>query len=60
VPIYDSVLKQFSQSVASDAAKRRTASMDVVGAGVPKAPVVRQLFVDAETGRPIGDYINIC
>jgi len=45
--------------VASGVAKSRTASMDL-GAGVPKAPVVRHLFVDAETGIAIGDYINIC
>jgi len=58
VPVYsESLMRQISQSVASGAANRK-ATVDV-GACVPKAPVVRQLFVEADTGRPIGDYINI-
>lgn len=58
-PIYnDSVVKQIMASVASGAAKRHTAAIDV-GAGVPKAPIMRQLFVDAVTGQPIGKYINL-
>lgn len=59
VPIYnESVVKQIMASVASGAAKRNTAVIDV-GAGVPKTPIVRQLFVDAVTGQPIGKYINL-
>ncbi|KAF0727922.1 Uncharacterized protein FWK35_00026199, partial [Aphis craccivora] len=55
VPIYsNSVLPQISQAVSSGAAKRQTSTMDI-GAGVLKAPIVRQLFVDAVTGQPIAD-----
>lgn len=57
VPIYNaSVLRQISQSVTSGAAKRQSSTADI-GAGVPKAPIVRELFVDAVTGNPIGDKI---
>jgi len=59
VPIYnESVVKQIMVSEASGAAKRRATETDV-GAGVPKAHIVRQLFVDAVTGQPIGKYINL-
>jgi len=55
VPVYsESVRRQMIQSVASGAINRRSSVFDV-GAGVPKAPVVRQLFVDAVTGDPIGE-----
>lgn len=57
VPMYnESVLKQIKQSVISGALKRQMSVVDV-GAGVPKAPVVRQLFVDAVSGNLIGDFI---
>jgi hypothetical protein len=56
VPVYnESVRRQIMQSIASGAITRRSSSFDVE-AGVPKAPVVRQLFVDAVTGDPIGEY----
>jgi len=59
VPIYnESVVKKIMASVASGAAKRRAVITDI-GAGVPKAPIVRELFVDAVTGQPIGKYINL-
>lgn len=59
VPIYnESVVKQIMASVASGAVKRHAAAIDV-GAGVPRAPIVRQLFIDAVTGQPIGKYINL-
>jgi len=55
VPIYnESVLRKIKQSVATGAAKRNSVVEDV-GAEVPKAPVVRKLFVDAVTRDPIGD-----
>uniref|UniRef100_A0A2S2NM13 Uncharacterized protein n=1 Tax=Schizaphis graminum TaxID=13262 RepID=A0A2S2NM13_SCHGA len=54
-PIYnESVVKQMMASVASSAAKRHAAAI-YVGAGVPRAPIVRQLFIDAMTGQPIAD-----
>lgn len=56
VPVYDeSVRRKMMQSVAIGAVTRRSSGFDV-GAGVPKAPVVRQLFVDAVTGDPICEY----
>jgi len=45
------VRRSLSLSVATAASIRAEKAMVDVGAGVPKNPVVRELFVDAVTGR---------
>lgn len=57
VPVYTaSVQKQLLQSVSEAAVIRRHDLDKDVGAGVPKSPVVRELFVDVLSGQPIGEY----
>lgn len=47
---------QMNQSVATAAACRQEKRLSDVSAGVPKAPVIRELFVDALSDNPIGEY----
>lgn len=57
VPVYTPDMhKMMVQSVASGAASSRPKILSDVGSGVPKAPHIRELFVDAVTGQPIGEY----
>lgn len=58
VPVYSSSLGQklmvsLGTSAASSAGSRASSVMADVGAGVPKRPIVRELFVDAVTDTPI-------
>lgn len=56
-PVYTpETLRQIKQSVSTAAASRQMGLLGDKSAGVPKAPVVRELFVDALSGNPIGEY----
>lgn len=56
VPVYTpEVRRQIKVAVETSAAVRRINATLDVGAGVPKSPIVRSLFVDAVSGAPIGE-----
>jgi len=54
VPVITDTSRQLYQSIVSEAGTPPSAKFMDVGAGVPRNPVVRELFVDAATGS------NIC
>jgi len=48
---------QLAVAMATAASVRRQKMMVDVSAGVPKRPVVKELYVDAVTGDPIGKLL---
>jgi len=49
--------RQLAVAMATAASVRRQKMMVDVSAGVPKRPVVKELYVDAVTGDPIGKLL---
>jgi len=60
VPVYTpEVRRSLSVAVTTQANIRKEKAMADIGASVPKNPMVRELYVDAVSGRPIGKWFNL-
>jgi len=60
VPVYTpDVRRALSAAVTTQANIRKEKAMVDMGASVPKNPVMRELFVDAVSGRPIGEWFYL-